>query len=414
MKKMLFVITRFKLILKTVAVLLFFSTFFSFVYAKSTSDFLAPSEQIPYYKSPTSLYPSGEMNIERLQETLLEKASEQTSYYLYKNQKISKSLIPATTSRDLSNSDSLSDLGYFMTLKSTYLRSQAGLKAPQIKVISGSVKFTALGFKNGFVLAKINQTVGYIDISDCLSKFDFAKAVYAAHPKTKTKQWFYIKNRNFDQFETVDKWNIHLSNIEGIYPDTQKAIVTTSNQLLPIWSVLELKVEAPTLKWNRSLLKGHGTVYWQRKLNTENLTQQKIKIDDLLKKEISFVSFNPKNPRQAVASAKGLFITNDGENWTEIEQFKNYSGPVLFYNEFIIFAGNYKSTDGGKTFENYIQIEKLSGAISDTIGFDPKRLQVKKIKTVKPFKVEVDIDIGSRTIKVQTPVYNQDWKVVKL
>lgn len=402
------------LIFKTFAILLFFSTFFTLASAKSTSDFTASSEQIAYYKSPTSQYPSGEMNIERLQETLIEKPTELSSYYLYKNQKISKSLIQATSARDLSNSESLSDLGLFMALKPTHLRAQATLKSGQLLTILPNTKFSALGFKNGFVLAKINQLVGYVDISDCLSKFDFAKAVYAVHPKTKIKQWFYVKNRNFDQFETVDKFNIHLSNIEGIYPDNEKAIVTSPYQSLPMWSVLELKIENNSQKWNRSLLKGHGIVYWQRKPSAQAQTQQRIKIDDLLKKEISFVSFNPKNPRQAVASAKGLFITNDGENWTEIEQFKNYSGPVLFYNEFIIFAGNYKSTDGGKTFENYIQIEKLSGAISNTIGFDPKRLQVKKIKTIKPFKVEVDLDIGSRTIKVQTPVYNQDWKVVKL
>lgn len=411
---MLSVISRLNLIFKTCSVLLFFSTFFTIAEAKSTSDFLMSSDQIPYFKSPTSQYPSGETNLDRLEEALIEKVVTESTYYVYKNQKISRSVVKALTARDLSSSENLKDLGFFITLRKTSFKLRPELNSNQIFTIKENVKFKALGFKNGFVLAQINQKLGYIDISECMSKFDFAKAAYAPHPKTKIKQWFYIKNRTFDQFETVDKITLSLANVEGIFPDSNKALVSSSDQSLPLWTSLQIKTDTNTNTWNRSQLKGHGIVYWQKKSALIQQAQNHLKIDDLLKKEISFVSFNPKNPRQAIASAKGLYITSDGENWSEIPQFKDYEGPVLFYNEFLIFVGNYKSIDGGKTFENYIQIEKLSGAISDRLGYDPKRLQVKKIKSIKPFLVEVDLDIGQRIIKVQTPVYSQDWKVIKI
>ncbi len=411
---MLFVIIPIFRFHKTSALMLIISTFTSISLAKSASYFNQTGQQVSFYKSPASPYPSGQTNLDRLTQNQIQKISIEESFYFYKNQKISKSILKTTTVNNLSNSENLRDLGFFQTLKVTAFRIKPDLISKQISTIPVGNKFQALGFQNGFVFAKMNKTTGYIDISDCISKFDFAKAVYAKHPIKKNKQWFYVKNRNFDQIETIDHQSISLNTVEGIFPDSKKAIITDPGQSLPIWTTLEIKTEDTTNLWHQSQIEGHGLVYWKNAYAATKNERKKIKIDELLKKEISFVSFNPKNPRQAIASAHGLFITTDGENWTAIEQFNDYSGPVLYYNEFLIFAGNYKSIDGGRTFENYIQIEKISAAISDTLGFDPKKLQVKKIKTIKPFKVEVDLDIGNRIIKVQTPVYAQDWRVVKL
>ena len=411
---MLFVIKPTNQIRKKCILLLIISTFTSISLAKSASYFNQTGQQVSFYKSPASPYPSGQTNLDRLTQNQIQKISIEESFYFYKNQKISKSILKTTTVNNLSNSENLRDLGFFQNLKITAFRIKPDLISKQIFTIPAGNKFQALGFQNGFVFAKMNKTTGYIDISDCISKFDFAKAVYAKHPIKKNKQWFYVKNRNFDQIETIDHQSISLNTVEGIFPDSKKAIITDPGQSLPIWTTLEIKTEDTTNLWHQSQIEGHGLVYWKNAYAATKNERKKIKIDELLKKEISFVSFNPKNPRQAIASALGLFITTDGENWTAIEQFNDYSGPVLYYNEFLIFAGNYKSIDGGRTFENYIQIEKISAAISNTLGFDPKKLQVKKIKTIKPFKVEVDLDIGNRIIKVQTPVYAQDWRVVKL
>jgi hypothetical protein len=398
--------------LKMSILLLFFSTFLFEAQAKTTSDFNQTAEQISFYKSTNSRFPSGETHLDRLVQNQIQQVQTEDTFYFYNNQKISKSVLKVTTADDLSNNQKLRDLGFFLTLKNTPLKNKPDMKSKSKLIISTKTKFRAIGFENGFVQAKINNILGYIDISDCISKFDFARAVYARHPIKKKSQWFQVKSRKFDQIETTDKLMISMNSIEGLFPDSKKAIVTSSHQSLPIWTTLEIKTEQ-TNTWHKSKLDEHGIVYWKKPV-FQTTTKKLIKIDELLKKDVSFVSFNPKNPRQAVASANGLYITLDGENWSLIEQFKNYTGPVLFYNEYLIYAGNYKSTDGGQSFENYIQIEKLSAAISKVLGYDPKKLQVKKIKTIKPFKVEVDLDIGNRLIKVQTPVYAQNWQVIKI
>ena len=408
-------------------ILLLFSTFSglfcSVVHAKSASYFNQKSAAIPYYKSPTSQFASGEESEEKLFNALrkdyAQKTAVEETYFEHNKQKISKKLIQATTAHELSardlnatNTSSLADLGYFLTLKKSTLRGGADFKAKTLTTISENTLLKPLGYSKGFVQVLFKNQMGYVDISDCISKFDFAKAIYAIHPKTKLKQWINVKNRSFDFIESTDGSIIPMSSVLGIYPDQKKAIITRKDQALPQWTTLEIKTDKQTV-WLASQLAGHGTVYWKKNISENKETANSIKIDDLLRKEISFVSFNSKNPRKAVASANGLYITDDGENWRLIEQFRNYSGPVLYYNDYLIYAGNYRSTDGGKTFENYIQIEKMAGVIAQSTGSTPKRLQVKKIKTIKPFKVEIDVDIGTRVLKLQTPVYAQSWQVMR-
>lgn len=402
--------------------LLLFSTFSGFfgsiALAKSTSYFNQKSTSIPYYKSPTSQFASGEATEEKLFNTLRkdysQKMAVEESYFEHNKQKISKKLIQATVASDLSttNTSSLADLGYFLTLKKSSLRVDPDFKSKTLTTLPENTLLRPLSYSKGFVQVTFKKQTGYIDISDCISKFDFAKAIYATHPKTKLKQWINVKNRSFDFMESTDGSIIPMTSVLGIYPDQKKAIITRKDQALPQWTTLEIKEDKQTV-WLASDLPGHGTVYWKKNLSENKEARNTIKIDELLKKEISFVSFNSKNPRKAVASANGLYITEDGENWRLIEQFRNYSGPVLYYNDYLIYAGNYRSTDGGKTFENYIQIEKMAGVIAQATGNNPKRLQVKKIKTIKPFKVEVDVDIGTRVLKLQTPVYAQSWQVMR-
>jgi hypothetical protein len=139
-----------------------------------------------------------------------------------------------------------------------------------------------------------------------------------------------------------------------------------------------------------------------------------ISIDELIKKDIYSVSFHPDNPKKGIASAHGVFVTEDGENWTEISQFKDFSGPVYYHNDSLMFVGNYRSLDGGKTFENYIQVEKVSEAMAQHFGQIPKKIQITKIKMQKPFLVMIDVTAGSKKIRLKSPLFSQEWTSTRL
>ena len=85
----------------------------------------------------------------------------------------------------------------------------------------------------------------------------------------------------------------------------------------------------------------------------------------------------------------------------------------MYSSDALLFVGNFRSIDGGQTFENYIQIEKLASAIELQYGFTPKKLQVQKIDSPTPLRIKIEIDTGARRIQMESPVFSQKWQAVK-
>ena len=136
-------------------------------------------------------------------------------------------------------------------------------------------------------------------------------------------------------------------------------------------------------------------------------------VDEILAKKISYASFHPENPYRGLVSANGVYITQNGQHWRKLPQFEDYNGPVHFFSNDLLFVGNFRSINGGKTFETYIQIDKLAAAIEHQYGFAPRILQVKKIETPTPLKIRIEVDTGFKKIKMESPLFSQDWKPAK-
>jgi hypothetical protein len=236
-----------------------------------------------------------------------------------------------------------------------------------------------------------------------ITKFDFASFVFA------DKEWHPVKKRVFDFIVTKNNKKISLNEISGLITPPQIGIIASNSQKIPLWSRVETtKTNVPS--WQLSRLPEHGNVWW--KPNKE-FDQVYYSLDEILAKDISFVSFHPFNPYKGILSADGVYITYNGTHWKKLPQFESYNGPVLFLNDQLIFVGNFRSTDGGQTFENYIQIDKLASAIEFQYGFSPKKLQVKKIDSTSPMKIKIEIDTGIHRIKMESPIFDQNWQAVR-
>jgi hypothetical protein len=212
---------------------------------------------------------------------------------------------------------------------------------------------------------------------------------------------------------TNDRKKIHLSKIMGLLTPETRGVIASANQKIPLWSQVEI-VNSQKPNWLRSQLKGHGPVWWNPSKTDLDEKELVLTIDELIRRKISSVSFHPKNPSRGILSANGVFITEDGLHWRSLKQFEDFNGPVHYFNDLLIFVGNYRSVDGGKKFENYIQIDKLASAIEDQYGFLPKRLQVTHIETKPPFRLNIEIETGQRKIKMESPLFTQDWKAIKI
>lgn len=388
--------------------------------AQNPDAFEPQKNSIAFFKSKDSQFSSGEASLSRLSENIINRAQDlnkiENDFYQFGQQKISKSMIKPTFAKDLSINAGYRDLGQFLTLKESYLKTYSQLNSPSIVKIPENTKLSPLKFENGFIQILFNGKKGFVDISNCISKFDFANAIYAVHPKTKQKQWHYVKTRIFDQIETYDHQQINMSQVEGIFTNDKMAIVTTKNAELPLWSKVFLKTEiisASQKKWNQSYLSGHGFVWWSTGfLNKKNSTS--LDINELLKKEIYSISTHPKDPKKSIVSIPdGVFITSDGETWLLITQFKKFKGPVYYYNDNLIFVGTFRSTNQAKSFEPFINVGTLSAIVKNTIGYNPTSLKIKKIKSNASSQITIDVDTGYKSLKLQSMIYSQNWEVVQ-
>jgi hypothetical protein len=385
------------------------------------------ANEISFYKTPLSPFASGRASIDRLNQYLQSESKTVPSEIKYSIglKTYPQSHLNPTTAASLSsvvsgkkNDDELRDVGKFLVIVDTPLYSKPTTKSAQLAIISAGAKLNlsphmAERFKSGFIKIRHQGMDGYVNISHTMSKFDFAVWIYPKKSSSPTG-WLQVKNRLFDEIETTDGHFIHMSQIEGLWTDENKALISSISDPFPLWTQVRILRSAPTL-WKSSRLPGHQIVWWKwaDARVQKNSEVEQITIDELIKKDIFSVSFHPKNPRKALVSAGGVYHTVDGINWVKLKQFDQFSGPVHYFNDLMMFVGPYRSVDGGKNFENFIRFSELTHSIAKAVGYTPTRLELRSIKTTSALKIILDIDIGAKKIKVQSPIYAQDWSVIK-
>lgn len=409
---------------------------------------LSPLLQVPFFKSTESQFPSGSTTFESLQKQQLQKDKVAESAYRWNGKKFKKGelrpVLPAHLSEyviEISNqkrwkvveagvealrlqdplskleknlninqvsSDSF-DQGFALILKDTFLRKNSKNDAPVLTTIPQGLRLKPVLFQDGFFKVQYKDYEGFVTLAEALTKFDLCTMVFSEN------QWHLVAKREFGNLITNTKKEIPLNKVQKIITPDTRGIIASSNQKIPLWSLIEVSKSA-TADWLQSELKGHGQVWWKMpdESDRNTLAEGSVLIDQLIRQNISSVSFHPKNPLRGILSSNGVYMTEDGLNWKRLKQFDEYNGPVHYFNDLLIFVGNFRSTDGGKTFENYIQIDRLAQAIQDQFGFLPRRLQVNKIETKAPFRIRIEIETGFRKIKMESPLFTQDWKAAKI
>ncbi len=410
-------------------------------------------EQIPFYKSKYSQFPSGYASKEILSEKLLSKENNDI-FYLEKNkqnfqlhqipnvtayhlsqkwiEKLSGRSVPADLNQNFENilqnykTDPL-DRGLILTLKKTILRKSPRLQEDREEKLEVTIPenyfLIPISFSKGFVEVIYKKKRGYLDMNDCISKFDFAQFVLpletlkkSYRTKLTSKSWQLVTHREFDFLKTAnDSSSIHLNKIKAFITNDRlaysfKSVFINEKIQFPTWSQFTIQ-KAPMTHWVSSQHKNHGVVWWRQNQPFET-TEKYITIDKLLSKKIFSVSFDAKkNQAGIISSEDGVYITEDGQYWKAIPQFKNYSGPVYYYSSKIIFIGSYRSFDGGKTFENYIQIDKIADAINNSTGQVARKIKLTQIKSVQPMKVVIEVTTGDQIHTLRSSLFAQNWKL---
>ncbi len=314
----------------------------------------------------------------------------------------------------ISNLDpQFTDQGSAFTLTDTYLRATPSLNARLLTTISQGTRLPQFRIEKNWLYVNFGKHQGYIDLGHVYLRADFAR--WAHHQKL---GWVQVRHREFSQLKTQDNLLFPLEEFTAFIPDASRAFVLNPQYQGPqMRSRVEIKkiVEA---RWAVSRLKDHGEVWW--KMDHENVSSQNagrnangIKTDELLKRSIFSMAFTDSQKVHGLVSAKGIYRTEDGIQWHKLESFGNQDYPVAVHKDGVWFVGSYRSLDSGKTFEPFIRWDRVADVLSQqnvNVGSMVKILRIESLKT--PF-IEILMDTGSRRVSLQTHILNQTWRAVK-
>lgn len=323
------------------------------------------------------------------------------------------------------------DPGYAFILFSHPIRIAADPKSEIIQTAEAGTKFKISNYnakwsQNKFIQIQLDTgRIGYVLLSECLLKIDFSSFIF-----TKNKTWYSYSYRDQNEIVLNNSKKILIAEVTAVLTRPDLGILTkkldseaapngSSNKLVARSTVKIISQE--TQNWVESNIPEHGVIYWREATNSEkklylmssSMDKNKITTDELLKREIFQVAFNKNNPDRAIASAEGVFITENGKTWEQITAFNNQNLPVQIGNKGEYYVGSLYSKDGGKNFKPYLRWEDLTHLIERKFKKTPGTLKISDIN-FQNTKLHLNIDTGIYKMQIiGTPQFGlvTDWKI---
>ncbi|KYG64060.1 hypothetical protein AZI86_14750 [Bdellovibrio bacteriovorus] len=304
------------------------------------------------------------------------------------------------------------DTGVFLNLVETALRPKPEATTQALLTIPRLQRIVPLEITKSFLKIQYQGQIGYADITQFVSRADFASLAY--HPK---KNWFTVIYRNNDMMIGQKGEVIPLKEIQGFVTPMNKGIVISSRDFNgpQIRSRVEI-IKPEAYAWGVSKVDGHGEVFWKRKnllLEEKPSSPNTLTTDELLKREIYSVAFESKSSVRGVVSSEGVYRTDDGLTWTQVPLFGKQNLPVSIHPNGAWFVGAYKSLDKGKTFDPFIRWDKLALAIEQAYHRNPKILRLTQIEALPNSQVQISVDTGGNKVKLKSLIGDIRWSVVR-
>lgn len=301
------------------------------------------------------------------------------------------------------------DTGLIASSIDTYLRKKPESGTVIVTTIPQGTLFSDFKIVGEWVELTYKNQKGFADFNHFISRYDFAK--WAKHDKWGWMQIFYrsknllytsegpLKISEFDAWITNPRLGIMKTNIEG--GPMLRSHITINKVNANLWAI--------------SQLPEHGEVWWKKEALDFNTPIKKeiLSSQEILEREIFSYDFNPKTKPMGVASADGIFITNDGRNWQKLNQFENQNFPVSIHPENVLYVGPYRSSNHGVTFEPYIKWEEIAKIVQSSTLRTSRVLKLVKILPLPHSQVQIQIDTGGTKLKLKSHILSQSWTPVR-
>ena len=181
-------------------------------------------------------------------------------------------------------------------------------------------------------------------------------------------------------------------------------------------------LESAVVQWGSAFINGMGWMWWP--ISDENRGEVDpvsgepkihLSIEQVRARKIFDQVQSPSIPLLRLVSADGIFLTRDGEQFLQIDQFKGRNFPLAVAPQGTIFVGPYISEDHGETFEQWIRWDRLVSSIPHS-GKQIRQLQLLSVKPQDAFgrTVELELGFGHSTgrLRLVTKDQGQTWRAL--
>ncbi len=186
-------------------------------------------------------------------------------------------------------------------------------------------------------------------------------------------------------------------------------------------------IDTRYLRWGYVKVPEHGFLWWP--ISDDRVDQpgfvppMKVSTSDLLSRAVFDMVASDAVPGLRFASAKGIFKSRDGREWSKIAKFEDKNYPLAVNKAGTVFVGPYISRDHGENFEQWIRWDRLVETIKTQTGVPPAKLRISKVvvQDASPKvraansadSVEVQIDVGrSRPVTLRTNDQGLTWDLL--
>jgi hypothetical protein len=293
------------------------------------------------------------------------------------------------------------DLGVVLALTPISLRKEKTWKSEFIGKVEPKERLRLLSSEEDwFLVSPLNEPEkkGWIEAHGPLTKFDFA-----THVISEGGAWTAVTHREGGFLISETKQRLPISKIRGSMTSSEMGITVQSLSSLQIPRKATLKLsKGRSREWVESSLPGHGRVFWRRASShvreDSPSPSSVLSTEGLLRRPVTSVAFHPKKDSLGIASAEGIYLSQDGIIWQKLHMFETKNYPVAINEEGHIFVGPYKSIDSGASFQPFLKWEMISGLSSGASAYRHHPvLRLLRIEPLPQSKVRIRLDNGLKT-----------------
>lgn len=178
-------------------------------------------------------------------------------------------------------------------------------------------------------------------------------------------------------------------------------------------------IDTRYLRWGYVKVPEHGFLWWP--ISDDRVDQpgfappMKVSTTDLLNRAVFDMVASDAVPGLRFASAKGIFKSRDGREWSKIAKFEEKNYPLAVTKSGVILIGPYLSHDHGESFEQWIRWDRLIETIKTETGMPPARLRISNVSVINDNSsakdnIEIQLDVGrSSPVKMRTQDRGLKW-----